>query len=92
MFAPNVIGHDDVKLGLLRSIVGGDSHGEPKNGFIDTFMVGDPGTAKSTLGREATKIKPNSRHVSAPHASAKTITGIVDKENEGYTLRLGIFP
>ena len=92
MFAPNVIGHDDVKLGLLRSIVGGDSHGDPKNGFIDTFMVGDPGTAKSTLGREATKIKPNSRHVSAPHATTKSITGIVDKENEGYTLRLGSIP
>ena len=46
MFAPNVIGHDDVKLGLLRSIVGGDSHGEYKDGFIDTFMVGDHGTAK----------------------------------------------
>ena len=38
------------------------------------------------------KLKPNSRHVSAPHASAKTITGIVDKENEGYTLRLGAIP
>ena len=25
MFAPNVIGHEDVKLGLLRSIVGGDT-------------------------------------------------------------------
>ena len=93
MFAPNVVGHEDVKLGVLRSIVGGDKqHGEFKSGFIDTFMVGDAGTAKSTLGNEATKIKPNSRHVSAPHASAKTITGIVDKENEGYTLRLGAIP
>ncbi len=96
MFAPNVIGHDDVKLGLLRSIVGGDKggdgHGRSDNGFIDTFMVGDHGTAKSTLGAEATKIKPNSRHVSAPHATTKSITGIVDTENEGYTLRLGSIP
>ena len=50
MFAPNIIGHEDVKLGLLRSIVGGDRNGQPKDGFIDTFMVGNPGTAKSTLG------------------------------------------
>ena len=92
MFAPNVIGHDDVKLGLLRSIVGGDSHGQYKDGFIDTFMVGDQGTAKSTLGAEASRIKPNSRHVSAPHATTKSIIAIVDKENEGYTLRLGSIP
>ena len=38
------------------------------------------------------KIKPNSRHVSAPHASSKTITAIVDKENESVTLRLGAIP
>ena len=63
MFAPNVVGHEDVKLGILRSIVGGNrnghdnNNGQFNNGFIDTFMVGDPGTAKSTLGNEATKIK-----------------------------------
>ena len=92
MFAPNVIGHDDVKLGLLRSIVGGDDHGQRGGGRVNTFMVGDPGTAKSTLGQEAAKIKPNSRHVSAPHASSKTITAIADKENEHVALRLGAIP
>ena len=92
MLAPNVIGHNDVKLGLLRSIVGGDDHEQRGGGRVNTFMVGDPGTAKSTLANEATKIKPSSRHVSAPHASAKTITAIVDKENESVTLRLGAIP
>ena len=47
MFAPNVIGHDDVKLGVLRSIVGGDDHGQRGGGRVNTFLVGDPGTAKS---------------------------------------------
>jgi DNA replicative helicase MCM subunit Mcm2 (Cdc46/Mcm family) len=92
LFAPNVVGHKDAKLGLLRSIVGGDNHGQRGGGRINTFMVGDPGTAKSTLAQEAAMIKPNSRHVSAPHASSKTITGIADKENESVTLRLGAIP
>ena len=92
MFAPNVIGHNDAKLGLLRSIVGGYDHGQRAGGRVNTFMVGDPGTAKSPLGQEAAKIKPNSRHVSAPHASSKTITAIADKENEHVALKLGAIP
>ena len=92
MFAPNVIGHDDVKLGVLRSIVGGNDHGQRGGGRVNTFLVGDPGTAKSTIGQEAARIKPNSRHVSAPHASSKTITAIADKENEHVALKLGAIP
>ncbi len=49
MFAPNIIGHDDVKRGLLRSIVGGIDRGKKSGGRIDTLLVGDPGTAKSKL-------------------------------------------
>ena len=37
-------------------------------------------------------IKPNSRYVSGPHSSAKTITAIMDKENDGLVLRLGAIP
>ena len=92
MFAPNVIGHNHIKLGVLRSIVGGDDHGQRGGGRVNTFLVGDPGTAKNTIGQEAAKIKPNSRHVSAPHASSKTITAIADKENETVSLKLGAIP
>jgi DNA replicative helicase MCM subunit Mcm2 (Cdc46/Mcm family) len=77
IFAPNIIEHNDAKLGVLRSVVGGVEHGKIR-GRINTFMVGDPGTAKSTLAREAIDIKPNSRYVSGPHSSAKTITAIMD--------------
>ena len=92
MFAPNVIGHDDVKLGVLRAMVGGDDHGQRGGGRVNTFLVGDPGTAKSLIAEEATKIKPNSRFVSAPHASSKTITAIAEKENETVSLKLGAIP
>jgi MoxR-like ATPase len=92
MFAPNVIGHDRVRLGVLRSMVGGSDHGQRGGGRVNTLLVGDPGTAKSTIGQEAAKIKPNSRHVSAPHASSKTITAIAEKENETVSLKLGALP
>lgn len=92
MFAPNVIGQDQIKLGVLRSIIGGHDRGQRGGGRVNTFLVGDPGTAKSTLAQEAAKIKPNSRHVSAPHASSRTITAIADKENETVSLRLGAIP
>ena len=91
MFAPNIIEHNYTKLGILRSMVGGVEHGKIR-GRINTFMVGDPGTAKSTLAREAVDVKPNSRYVSGPHSSAKTITAIMDKENDGLVLRLGAIP
>lgn len=71
MFAPNILGHEDRKIGILRSIVGGVNRGEKGDGRISTLMVGDPATAKSQLGKEAVKIKDRSRHVSAPHARPK---------------------
>jgi DNA replicative helicase MCM subunit Mcm2 (Cdc46/Mcm family) len=90
-FAPNVIGWPEAKLGLLRSIVGGRNRGDGAlSGKIHTFLVGDPRTAKSKLGEEAMKIKPNCRHVSAPHATTKAITAVVDKESQ--MLRMGVIP
>ncbi len=92
MFAPNVIGHDDAKLAILLSLVGGrDDHGNDngRRGRINTLLVGDPGTAKSLLARESTKIFPRSRYVTAQNASGKSLIAIVDKENDSPTLRLG---
>jgi MoxR-like ATPase len=92
MFAPNIIGHNDVKRGLLRSIVGGINRGKKGGGRVDTLMVGDMGTAKSKLAAEATEIKPNSRHVSAPHATTKTITAIPEKINDSVVIIYGAIP
>jgi DNA replicative helicase MCM subunit Mcm2 (Cdc46/Mcm family) len=92
MFAPNVIGHNDKKLGLLRSIVGARSdHGNDngRRGRINTLLVGEPGTAKSTLAREASYLLPNSRYVTAQNASGKSLIAIVDKENDSLTCRYG---
>jgi DNA replicative helicase MCM subunit Mcm2 (Cdc46/Mcm family) len=93
MFAPNIIGYTDKKLGLLRSVVGGRSdHGNDngRRGRINTLMVGDPGTAKSLLGRESTRLIPNSRNVTAQNATGKSLIGIVDKENDSLVCRYGV--
>jgi replicative DNA helicase Mcm len=92
MFAPNVIGHNDKKLGLLRSLVGGsldygDENG--RRGRIHTMLAGDPGLAKSLLAREATKLLPNSRYVTATNASGKSLVVIIDKENDSLVARYG---
>jgi len=94
MFAPNVIGNSDKKLGILRSIVGGRTNSGGGNdngrrGRINTLLVGDPGTAKSMLAREATKILPNSRYVTAQNASGKSLVAIVDNISDMRVLRLG---
>jgi DNA replicative helicase MCM subunit Mcm2 (Cdc46/Mcm family) len=92
MFAPNVIGYNDKKLGLLRSIVGARSdHGTDngRRGRINTLLVGEPGTAKSTLAKEASLLLPNSRYVTAQNASGKSLIAIVDKENDSLICRYG---
>jgi DNA replicative helicase MCM subunit Mcm2 (Cdc46/Mcm family) len=86
MFAPNVIGHKDVRAGVLRSVVGGRTdHGDDngRRGRIPTLLIGDKGTAKSLIVRESTKLIPNSRFVNAQNTSGKSLIGIVDKENDG---------
>ena len=92
MFAPNIIGHNDKKLGLLRSLVGGSlNHGDDngRRGRIHTLLVGDPGLAKSVLAREATNLLPNSRYVTATNASGKSLVVIIDKENDSLVARYG---
>jgi DNA replicative helicase MCM subunit Mcm2 (Cdc46/Mcm family) len=69
--------------------------GAPENnhrGRIHTLFIGTPGLAKSMLARAAAEIVPNSRFVTAQHASGKGITAIIDKENDTTILRLGAVP
>ena len=53
MFAPNVYGHADKKMGIIRSIVGGkkaeNGVQNGRRGRIHTLLIGDPGTAKTAL-------------------------------------------
>ena len=94
MFAPNVYGHADKKMGILRSIVGGskaeNGAENGRRGRIHTLLIGDPGTAKTLLSIESTKLDSNSRMVDATGASGKSLVGIVDKENDSLMVKYGV--
>ena len=94
MFAPNVHGHSDAKMGILRSIIGGSKKengaDNGRRGRIHTNLIGDPGTAKTALSTESTKVNPNSRMVDAAGASGKSLVGIVDKENDSLMVKYGV--
>jgi len=51
-----------------------DGNDNGRRGRINTFFVGDPGTAKNLIAREATKVLPNSRYASARTASGERPT------------------
>ncbi|HSF51040.1 MAG TPA: hypothetical protein VLA74_09805 [Nitrososphaeraceae archaeon] len=53
-------------------------------------MIGNPGTAKTSLGVESTKLNQNSRIVDASGASGKSLVGIVDKENDSLMVKYGV--
>jgi replicative DNA helicase Mcm len=95
MFAPQVIGHSDAKLGVLRSAVNvrETKHLTGIRSRLHTLLPGDPGTGKSMIAEEAVKIVPNSRYVTAQHISIKSALAIVDKEpDNSKMLMLGAVP
>ena len=89
MTAPNVIGEEGYKLGVLRSIVGGRKTETSEKGRIDTLSIGDKGLGKSTVMREAVNMKPNARLITAQSASSRSALGIVDVANDVRTLTYG---
>ena len=94
LFAPNVYGNSDPKMGVLRSLIGGSKKENGaengRRGRIHTGLFGDPGTTKTLLGTESTKLDQNSRMVDAAGASGKSLVGMVDKENDGLIVRYGV--
>ncbi|MDN5848009.1 MAG: AAA family ATPase [Candidatus Nitrosocosmicus sp.] len=98
MYDRNIIGLDTAKKGMLLSLVssGDDSSNTSVNRGTRTrihcLLVGNPGVAKSSLLKKAVKLVSNSRYESAQHASGRSLTAIVDKENEHYCLRLDPVP
>ena len=90
--APTVIGHHNKKKAILLMSVGCKETSDFR-GRIHGLFVGPPGEAKTKLGRYAEKLnKPHSRYSSTQGASGKSITAIIDKENDSYVLRLGVLP
>jgi replicative DNA helicase Mcm len=92
MLAPTVIGHNDKKLGIILMYVGATQTHDFR-GRIHGLFIGPHGTAKSKLAQAANRLgQPQSRYSSTQGASGKSITAIIDKNNDSYVLRNGVLP
>lgn len=80
-----VVGHKLPKQGLLLAALGS----EYVDDRVASLFAGDPGEAKSKLAREGTKLIPNSRYVTAQYSTGRSMTAIIDKENDLYVLKYG---
>jgi DNA replicative helicase MCM subunit Mcm2 (Cdc46/Mcm family) len=99
-FAPNVVGHRFAKLGILLAAVGAPEYYSKDpitnkkrttvRGRINTLAIGEPGEAKTVLGNEATRLRPNSKSVSGTNTTGKAMTAmILSDPNGGRVLHLG---
>lgn len=93
MHSPEIFGHDSIKEGLLMSEVnaGPDIGNKPRK-RIHVILVGPPGIAKTLLLQAAVKHVPRSRYESGQHSTGKSLTAIIEKEQEMHILRLGPAP
>ena len=89
-FARKIIGYNDVKKGLL--LCAASTNLDTNRKKLSAALLGDPGTAKSLLLQEATRLVANSAFVSAQSSSAISLTAIVETEKDSHVLRLGPIP
>ena len=98
MFAPNVIGHYDDKLTLLLAAIGAPEYLNKQTkhqlvrGRINVLLIGPPGEAKTALGKEALKLRANSRYVSGKNTTGGSLTAMILSDENQLTLHLGAAP
>lgn len=85
--APSVIGHTDIKLGILMALVGGPEWNRPDGskvrGRIHVLLAGDPGTAKSKLIGRIGRYVPRCVHVLGVEASRAGLSVAAVKDTDG---------
>jgi replicative DNA helicase Mcm len=87
LFACDVIGCEIVKKGLL--LLAASTNRDINQKKLNAALIGDPGLVKSTLLRRAVRLVPNSKYESAQNSSGKSLTAIVEKQEESHILRIG---
>lgn len=93
LMAPKVMGHYNVKEGLLLSAVNTREDDPDNRERMHVLIIGPPGLAKTTLLRQSAKLVPKSSVENAPTSSGLSLIAIIDKEeNNSRILRLGAIP
>lgn len=91
-FAPKIYGNDHIKLGLLLCAIGGmreEISGLRLRGHCHCLLVGEPGTGKSQLLREACMLHLRGVSTSAIGASIAGLTVSAVKEGSEWMLEAG---
>ena len=96
-FAPQIIGYEHVKKGLLmvaaNAGIPNSEKRNPKRLRLNALLIGDPSLAKSTFLNKIVEIVPNARYESCQSSTGLSLTAQVSKEEGGiYTLRHGPIP
>jgi len=91
-FAPNVYGYEEIKNAIIFQLC--NKKNEPKKVPVrnkpNILLIGDPGTAKSELGKFTVEITPGSRTAMGGGSSAVGITAsVIREEGEGYRVEPG---
>ncbi|MBI4155564.1 minichromosome maintenance protein MCM [Candidatus Woesearchaeota archaeon] len=72
--APSIFGHENIKDAVILQLMGGvkkeKKDGTKTRGNMHILLVGDPGSAKSTLLLSLSKVAPKARYVAGKGASA----------------------
>ena len=93
---PDIQGMDDIKLALGLQLFGGPRLEKPdgthKRGDFHILLLGDPGTAKSSLLKDVEKKAPRSTYASGKGATAAGMTAAAvsdDFSNQDWSLEAG---
>lgn len=96
---PRIFGYDHIKQALILAAVGG-SHidadvGTDDRGMIHVLMLGDPGTAKSKLGKALADIAPRSVSTDSFETTPAGLSTAAVRDDEfgegGWTIEAGAF-
>lgn len=95
-FAPHIHGHQLIKEALILTMIGSDAQilddGTRVRGDINIFLVGDPGTAKSEMGKAVYRVAPRAFYASGRGSSGAGLTAATIKDNitGAYMLEPGV--
>ncbi|MCW1293180.1 MAG: minichromosome maintenance protein MCM [Candidatus Parvarchaeota archaeon] len=95
--APHVYGLEEIKKAIALQLFGGVrkvANGVAIRGDIHILLVGDPGTAKSSILKYVAELSPKGRYVTGMGSSAAGLTATVVKDeiSKGYMLEAGAMP
>ena len=93
--APSIWGHNEIKAALVLQLMGGVRKERPDGsavkGDIHILLVGEPGTAKSSLLIYMVKAAPKARYVAGRSVTGTGISAVVVKDEflRGWALEAG---